>query len=384
MKVDFDLIVVGGGLVGCSFALDLATQNHKLSIAILENKPYISPDLSKLDNKIYAISPDNVQYLCNLGVWNDESKVGTIKTMDVSGDQNGNIILEGRSANQLFLAKTIEYNNLQHQLYTKLKSIENITFIYDQLSEINYIDDYAELIGEKSKYQSRLVVGADGANSFVRQQAKIDIEQFSYPEYGVVANFKCELPHKNIASQWFNNGEVLAYLPLPGNQISIVWSTKESKKLLESTNEELATLVANASGNKLGSLEVITKAVAFPLKLYMLKTVYSNKIVLIGDAAHTIHPLAGQGVNLGFGDAKLLAKELAKCQVYQLSDKAVLAKYNTIRIPQTRQMQYSCHFLYRLFGIDNFVISSIRNKGLSLINSLPFAKKLIMKKAVVY
>ena len=380
----FDIVIVGGGLVGSAFALDLAQQNHKFSIAILEHKRYNAPDLDKLDNKIYAVSPENIRYLQSLGVWSDDDRVGTIKCMNVSGDQDGNIIFDNKTAKQLYLAKTIEYNNLQHQLYTKLNSIANIRFIYDELSDINYLEDGVILNGKNEKYKTRLLVGADGANSFVRKKINPEIEQVNYPEYGVVANFRTEIPHYNTAYQWFSKDGVLAYLPLPGNQISIVWASDKYKYLTELSNEEFAQKVTSAGKGKLGKLEVVTPAVAFPLRLFLINKTYARHMVLIGDAAHTIHPLAGQGVNLGFADAQVLAGILAKCNSYQLGDEAVLAEYNAKRIAEVRKMQLTCHALYRLFGINNPLIRQVRNLGLNLVDGLPFIKKYLIRQAITY
>lgn len=382
MQSKFDVVVVGGGLVGYCFALDLALKQHSLSIAILEHKSYVSPDWTQLDNKIYAISPKNVEYLESLGVWGDETRVGTIKTMDVHGDLASNILLDNKSTYKLYLAKTIEYTNLQHQLYTKLITLPNIHFIYDELTEIKHEYDGVTLVTKKQSYKTTLVVGADGANSFVRQQAGLELEQHDYLEYGVVANFKCERPHNNVAYQWFNKDGVLAYLPLSGNNISIVWSTKNSARLLALSDDDFTSLVASGGMDKLGKLELLTKAVAFPLRLYLLKQTYSSKMVLIGDAAHTIHPLAGQGVNLGFGDAKLLADTLATCQRYQLGDTAILAKFNALRMPKVRQMQLSCHLLHQLFADNNPLMGQLRNQGLNLVNALPLVKKYLIKKAM--
>lgn len=381
----FEVIIVGGGLVGCAFALDLALQNNKINIAVLELKPYLQPDLSKLDSKIYAISPENVKYLKKIGVWSDESRVGEIKSMDVKGDEKGNIYFDFKGSKHQYLAKTIEYNNLQHQLYTKLGEITNVSFIYDDIKNIEYLDLHAKLTGKNDSYTARLVVGADGANSFVRKSADIEMKLISYPEYGVVANFNCENPHMGIASQWFiDGGEVLAYLPLSNNRISIVWSTKKHQYLTNLPDNEFEKLVEDAGENKLGKLTLITKPVAFPLKLYLLDKVYAHKMVLIGDAAHTIHPLAGQGVNLGFSDAKLLAEILSNVQDYQIGDIAVLARFNSARLINVKKMQFTCHMLYRLFKSNSPILKHVRNTGLNLVNSLPLVKKYLIKQAITY
>lgn len=399
MKTNFDIVVVGGGLVGFCFALDLALRNHKLSIAILERKPYTGIDSGitnqlnnvdgqVLDNKIYAISPANIEYLKSLGIGVDaveSDKFGVIKYMDIKGDMAGNILFDKQTAQKLYLAKTIEYSLLQQLLYKRLSDMSNVTFVYDELKEIKYDSDYALLLGANATYAANLVVGSDGANSWVRQQAQIEVSQVDYGVHGVVANFSCEYPHNNVAYQWFNRGDVLAYLPLADSkQISIVWSTKNYQNLLDSASEELALAVAKAGNNKLGKLKVITAAVSFPLRLYTLEKIYARKILLIGDAAHTIHPLAGQGVNLGFGDARLLAKLLSGCDSYQLGDTALLARFNALRLPPVRQMQLGCHWLYRLFAADNLLLKWMRNMGLNLVNELPIFKKYLIKTAVAY
>ena len=374
----FDIIVVGGGLVGYCFALDLATKSPKLSIAVLEHKEYITPNLNTLDSKIYAISPENISYLESLGILLDDSKLGVIKKMDVFGDLSSNIIFDNKIAKKLFLAKTIEYNYLQHNLYTQLQQLSNISFVYDNLTDIKYQENYITLFGIKKEYKATLVVGADGANSFVRSKSHIELQQITYPEYGVVANFECELPHKNTAYQWFTSRGVLAYLPLPKNQISIVWATKEHKALTSMSDNDFTNEVMRIGENKLGALKLITKPQAFPLRLYMLDKIYSKQIALIGDAAHTIHPLAGQGVNLGFADARVLANLLSKCEPYQLGDTAILRRYNNLRVGDIRRMQLVCHSLYRLFGYDNPLLKMIRNKGLNLVNFLSPLKKYLI------
>jgi 2-polyprenylphenol 6-hydroxylase len=384
-KIDFDVIVVGGGLVGSAFALDLATQNPKLNIAILEKSKPKDLDLSRLDNRIYAISPNNIKYLKNLQAWSEnEDRVGIIKTMDVSGETGGNIILQDKVIYADCLAKTIESNYLQHQIYTKLTELLNITFIYDNLENIEVNDDYAKLFCTNSIYTTSLIIGSDGANSFVREKSGIPFGKISYEQSGVVANFKCEKPHNNVAYQWFRGDNILAYLPLPYNQISIVWANPDSKSLLNMTEAEFCESVARASGYKLGKLELVTEPAAFPLRLYLIDQFYTERIVLVGDAAHTVHPLAGQGVNLGFGDARELAKILTKVEDYQLGDTSLLAKYNAQRISEVRQMQLVCHSLHNLFNMNQPLISKLRNTGLNIVNSIPLLKKYLISSASQY
>jgi ubiquinone biosynthesis UbiH/UbiF/VisC/COQ6 family hydroxylase len=198
----------------------------------------------------------------------------------------------------------------------------------------------------------------------------------------VVANFKCSIDHNNVAHQWFLGDGVLAYLPLPNQHISIVWSNDNPQQLLTSSPDELCELVANAGQNTLGKLELITKAMAFPLKLNLVEKFYHERVILIGDAAHTIHPLAGQGVNLGFGDAWALAKLIALN--FSNLDNATLARYNYARLAEVRKMQMTCHLLHRLFHNRLPVVNELRNLGLNLVNRLTPVKKILINSAINY
>jgi 2-octaprenylphenol hydroxylase len=381
----FDIIVVGGGLVGATFVLDLAYQNPKLEIGLLEPKPVKIADLTdKLDNKIYAISSHNLEYLARIGGLPDEDRMGIIQKMDVSGDSKSNLLLDAKLVHQFCLAKTVEYGYLQKHLYEKLQDLINVHFIYGQIENIVVNEQYAKIECGDARYTAQLVVGSDGANSVVRKYAEVETQVIDYEQGGVVANFECELPHKNIAYQWFNPGNTLAYLPLPGNKISIVWSHPDSQELVNLDDKALCERVAAVSGHKLGNLKLITPAAVFPLRLYMVKKLYASRIVLIGDAAHTIHPLAGQGVNLGFADAQLLASIIANVPQYQLGDESLLAKYNAKRLPIICQMQLTCHGLHNLFNIRQLPASYIRNFGLNLVNKLSVIKKHLIYSANKY
>lgn len=375
---NFDIIIVGGGLVGYAFALDLAKQNPKFTLAVIEAVKPSFINIDDLDNRIYAIAPDNIAYLKKLGVNIDELRHGIINKMDVSGDLNSNIILDKNYTKNQFLAKTFEYKILQKELYNKISELDNISLIYDNITEIKIEDDNVDLSGANEVYRTRLIVGADGANSFIRKISNIDATLIDYNQSGIVANFKSELPHKNTAYQWFHDGEILAYLPLDDNNISIVWSSNKPDKLLKIDEEDFAKMVSAAGNYQLGLLKLVTKPVAFPLRMHLLSKIYANKVVLIGDAAHTIHPLAGQGVNLGFRDARMLSITLAKLASYQLGEIGVLAKYNAKRQIEVKEMQLTCHLLHKLFAANNEITKTLRNTGLNLVNKFPLLKKTFM------
>ena len=381
---DYDIIVVGGGLVGLAFALDIANKKPRFEIAIIDAKPPVKIAQDTLDSRVYAISPHNVSYLEKIGAWpNQLSRMGVIDKMDVYGDGDSCIVFDKRDYNQFFLAKTIESNILQENMLLALADLENISFIYDKLNTVEYIaNNRVRLCGHSCEYTCSLIIGADGANSFIRNQLDFEINQVNYNSYGIVANFRCELPHNNIARQWFSGDDILAYLPLPDNQISIVWAHSNYEELMKIDILEFENLVATAGFNTLGKLKLITPREAFPLKMNLINKTYTKNVVLIGDAAHTIHPLAGQGVNLGFSDASVLVDTLCAVEKYQIADTVTLDTYNRKRMLAVKKMQLTCHGLNRLFAIKNPVIKRLRNLGLNIVNKLPLAKKFLVKNAV--
>lgn len=378
----YDIAIVGGGLVGASFALDLIQQNSALKIAFIErSKPNFDNNSLGFDNKIYAISPNNIAHLTQLGVKPNWDKIGTINAMNVRGNYQSAIEFDKDSCHGEYLSKIVEYRNLHQAVLVELNNYPQVRFIYTDLKNAQMNDDYVELHdADNQLIQAKWLVAADGANSFIRNKFNFNTETIPYYQSGVVANFKCSLDHQNVAHQWFLGDSVLAYLPLPEQQISIVWSTDNPERLLNASPAELCELVAQAGQFTLDELELITPAMAFPLKLNLVEKTYQQRVILIGDAAHTIHPLAGQGVNLGFGDAWALAKLMAG--KFSNLDTADLARYNYERLIEVRKMQMTCHALQRLFNNRLPLVDKMRNFGLNLINQITPLKKALINSAI--
>lgn len=378
----YDIAVVGGGLVGACFALATIKKNKNLKIVIVEHhKPDFSENDNGYDSKIYAISPHNLSFLLNLGITPNQDRFGTINEMNIRGDVNSAIQFDRKDCNNQYLAKIIEYRNLHKAVIEELNKSSQVEFVFGKLSEI--VDNtVVTLTGDNINIQARWLVAADGANSFVRKQFNFKVEQIPYYQSGVVANFKCEKSHLNTAHQWFLGSGILAYLPLPDNHISIVWSTDSTSELLDMSALDFSAKVAQASNYTLGNLELITKPIAFPLRLNLVDRFINNHVILIGDAAHTIHPLAGQGVNLGFGDAWELASLMSK--THANPDWIELSKFNANRMSEVRKMQMTCHLLHRLFHNRNMLVNTIRNLGLNIFNQIEIIKKFLINSAVNY
>ncbi|AUR51195.1 FAD-dependent monooxygenase [Aquella oligotrophica] len=296
---EFDIIIIGGGLVGSAFAADVLSHSPNTKILIIEAKKPEFIENPPLDSKIYAVSPKNFEQFTKIGVFPDLSRVGKIEKMNVFGNANGAIDFDSGNAYDGYLARLVEYGNLQKAILDKLEEYPNLEMCYGQIATIdNQISEVRVVMADKSVYTGSLLVAADGGNSFVRKVVGFNSQQIDYEQSGVVANFNCEKDHANTAYQWFLGDSILAFLPLPDKKISIVWSTSNPELLLDLSYDGFVRAVEEASQNKLGKLELITKPQAFPLKLNLIEKCYKDRVILIGDAFHTIHPLAGQGLIL--------------------------------------------------------------------------------------
>ncbi len=380
----YDVIIVGGNLVGASCALFLAKLRPDFNIGLIEAQEPIFMNDDSLDSRIYAVSPQNYRSLHELNAWPHAKYTSQITQMKIFGDLSGQIQLNAMKASRGYLAKVIESKRLLQSIYEQIKLLDNIEIIQTRLSSVEINTGITKLYTENNNvYECRLCIAADGANSFIRKQLNFNIQKIAYGQSAVVANFSCELPHNEIAYQWFlAGGDVLAYLPLVGKQISIVWSTNDPAALMRLGVDELCHKIALASEFKLGYLGLVTEPLVFPLGLTLVERSYTNGVVLIGDAAHTIHPLAGQGVNLGFADALLLADILSQYKAYQLGDVSILAKYDTQRLVKVREMQLVCHGLHGLFMMENQGIKLLRNQGMSILNNIQWIKNTLVRSAV--
>nr|MBL8411438.1 UbiH/UbiF family hydroxylase [Dechloromonas sp.] len=381
----FDLIIVGGGLAGASLAI--ALRDTRLRIALVESQPPRSPD--GWDARIYAISPANADFLEQIGAWRhlDKGRLAPIRAMQVYGDAGGRIDFSAYEAGVSELGWILESSLMACEFWESAKRQGNLTlFCPARPKGLSFCHDAAVLELEGgTTLSARLLVGADGRDSWVRQTAGLAAVNTPYGEKGLVANFATEKPHRNIAYQWFRNDGVLAYLPLPENRISIVWSTPDAHadELCALPPAQLCERVAAAGGNVLGRLDLLTPAVAFPLRLMRVPQTVAPRLALVGDAGHGIHPLSGHGINLGFQDARELAALLAVAQPWQdIGNERFLQRYQRARREETLLMQTTTDRLRRLFRASPPGLIPFRNLGLNLTNGLPFVKNALVRYAL--
>lgn len=384
----FDVAIVGAGLVGSSLAL--ALRDSGLSVALVEARaPQDVPDDASWDNRIYAISPGSAQFLEQLGIWSalDALRITRVEAMAIYGDDGqARLDFDAYEAGLGQLAFIVESRLLQAALWHALHAAAQVrVYCPAACAALTFEADAARLtLEEGTEIQAQLIVAADGAHSWVRQQAGIAARDKDYKQLGVVANFATALPHQGTAYQWFQPDGVLAYLPLPGNRISIVWSLQEdlAQGLLQLPSADFCARVAEASGMYLGALDLLTPPAAFPLHLIEPERLVQARLALIGDAAHQVHPLAGQGVNLGFGDAQVLAQVLAERGPRDCGDVYLLRRFARARSEEILAMQVVTDGLQGLFNRARPMLGWARNAGLTATNRMRWVKQQLLKHAL--
>ncbi|GGP26199.1 UbiH/UbiF family hydroxylase [Silvimonas amylolytica] len=386
---DADVLIVGGGLVGC--ALACALKDTPLQVTLVDSHPPAqSWDAATWDSRIYAISPASRRFLMQIGAWQrmDASRLQSVGQMRIAGDDGrAELAFTAVEARTDELARIVESRELQRALWQAASESPNVTLIAPaQPSALHDEPDGGKLLAlsHGPRLSARLVIGADGVQSWVRSQAGIEEKTTPYNQWGVVANFECEKPHLATASQWFFEDGVLAFLPLAGQRMSMVWSCGEVRKnaLLSLSADALCQEVARAGQNRLGELNVISPAAAFPLRLMHVADLVKPALALIGDAAHAVHPLAGQGVNLGFGDAMELARILKAEPASRCGDYLVLRRYERARRENVLLMQGVTHGLQKLFNNTNPVLRILRNTGLGLTDQWAWLKHRLIQHAM--
>lgn len=385
----FDIVVVGGGLVGLCLAVALKKSGFKIALIEPHAPTSIPQDLS-WDSRVYAISPGSTDFLTQLGIWQliANERITPVYDMAVFGDDHcAQIDFSAYEIGLPQLAYIVENRQLQNSAWDTLKTTnENVHIFSQKCTSIEFLDSRVILqLEDSNQLEAALIVGADGINSWVRNQTDIRASKKSYQQIGVVANFETELSNRHIARQWFRRDGILAFLPLPEKKISIVWSTNEqhAHQLCHLTPEELCHQVQEASFNQLGKMKLITPPVGFPLNSLHVEPLVKPRLVLIGDAAHGIHPLAGQGVNLGLRDTRELARVLnSQAAQSDCGDYMMLRRYEITRKEDIVALEWVTDGLQKLFNNPNPTIARLRNLGLEITNRLPLIKNHLMQHAL--
>ena len=384
--MNFDLIVVGAGPVGLAVALAA----RGLKTAVLAQHPQAPRPAERLDARVYALSPGNVELLRSIGVWRaiPAGRTAPVHSMRIRGDRPGaRIEFDAYQAGVPELAWTVEDSVLQEAMREAAREAQGLEIFAPAVCaglEVSEREARIDLEDGRA-LRASLVVGADGATSFVRELAGIPVQERDYGQRAVVANFECEKAHENAALQWFQGGPVLALLPLPGRRVSMIWSlpSADASELERLDAGALCRAVEEAASGAVGALSLITPPRSYPLRRLTARRLIAPRIALAGDAAHVIHPLAGQGLNLGFQDARALASVLReRAPAAGAGDFGLLRAYERSRAEPILAMEGMVDGLFRLFGSRNEAVSRLRNSGLNLTGRITVLKNLLVRHAM--
>ncbi|KMV28752.1 2-octaprenyl-3-methyl-6-methoxy-1,4-benzoquinol hydroxylase [Photobacterium swingsii] len=381
----FDVVIAGGGMVGAATAVGMA--QYGLRVAVLEGQQPQEFEASQpMDLRVSAISPNSVGLLNRLGAWEaiqgmrvcpfkrletwDHPECRTRFSADEMQLDRLGFIVENRLIQLGLWQQFVDYPNLTLLCPTRMTGSEKVT------------DGVVVTLDDGRQLQAKLLVGADGANSQVRQQAGIGITAWDYRQHCMLINIETALPQQDITWQWFTPKGPRSFLPLVGHQGSLVWydSPQRIKQLSAMTAEQLAVEVKGHFPAEVGEFTVVNWG-SFPLTRRHAQQYYQDNVVLLGDAAHTINPLAGQGVNLGFKDVDVLLHEVEKAGK-NWAEQDVLKKYERRRRPDNLVMQTGMDFFYTTFSNDLLPLKIARNIGLKVAEKAGPIKKQVLKYAM--
>jgi 2-octaprenylphenol hydroxylase len=385
----FDVVIAGAGLVGLALAAALARTGLAVALADRAAVGVAEPEPESWDARVYAISPGSARFLGELGAWPElpVERLTAVEAMRVEGDTGSVLSFSAYDLGERALAWIVEERALRAALVPRVHAAGVAVIAPVAFAGLDFDPDGGTLrLEDGGAVRAALVVAADGVRSWARAAAGLTAAPRPYGQTAVVANFACARAHQGVARQWFRpDGGVLAWLPLPGRRISIVWSAPEAlaAELTALAPSALAARVAEAGGEALGVLECITPPASFPLQFLKLPALVAHRLALVGDAAHGVHPLAGQGVNLGFGDAEALAGILAaRGPVADPGAALLLERYARRRAEPVAAMQTVTDGLARLFGNPAPWLALLRNAGLAAVDRMPTVKRLLAQPAL--
>ncbi|MDB6062442.1 MAG: 2-octaprenyl-3-methyl-6-methoxy,4-benzoquinol hydroxylase [Verrucomicrobiaceae bacterium] len=396
----FDVVIVGAGLAGTALAVALG--GSTLRVALIEAQPLslqwpaLSDDVSSFDARVSALTLASQQWLQQLGAWNlvAAQRTAPYRHMQVwDGEGTGFIEFDAAEVNQPALGHIVENRLLQVALLQSLSRQHNVQ-IFSSTTVERYERDAHGMrvhLNNQAQLVTTLLVGADGANSRVRDWAQFKLREWDYGHIAIVATVATEQPHAATARQIFRRQGPLAFLPLrtntPGQHLSsIVWSTlpEEAEALMQLDDAEFMQTLGRAFEHRLGAITATSTRFSFPLRARHASDYVQPNIALIGDAAHTIHPLAGQGINLGFLDAQALAQEVLRAAQRGLSvaDESVLSRYQRSRKTDNLAMLAVMEGFKRLFGARQLPLRWLRNSGLKWVNRSAVLKRILIRQAM--
>lgn len=408
--IDFDVIIVGAGLVGSAMACALAADNsgELLRIAVVEagGEPAVFEG-ENFDPRVVALTQASQKLLVSVGAWPLIVAERACPYTDMAvwdADGTGSIHFDSHEVQQNSLGHIVENSVVTRALLTCLRAYPQITLLQPAKVSSLYRDDDRDkqcvLLDDGRKLSAPLLLAADGANSKVRELANMATREWNYGHDAIVTTVQTEKPHQHTAWQRFLSTGPLAFLPLHAETAdhqnstdnlnthysSIVWSLQSDRapQLMALDDADFAKALSQAFEHRLGEIVQVSKRFSFPLRQRHAVDYVQQGIALLGDAAHTIHPLAGQGVNLGFLDVCAMRDEILRAQVRQLplTDMSILKRYQRSRKSNNLAMMTMMEGFKRLFAANHLPTRWLRNQGMKTLDGLPALKKLVVKQAM--
>lgn len=383
-----DVAIVGAGMVGASLALRLSKEGF--DVALIESRePPLWNASDEIDLRVVAIAPSSVDFLNRVGAWNaiTSSRVSSYRKMNVwDSIAPGELTFDAAESGEASLGYIVENRLIQSALWQELQRAK-IALRVPAKVEATESDGYRRTLtlDDGTTLNARLVVAADGAESTLRDMLRIDTNTRDYEQRAIVAHVKTERAHESTAWQRFLPNATLAFLPLADGRASIVWSvpTNEAERLLALDDVAFCRELGAAFDFRLGAIEATTKRVAIALRMRLAKTYIAPRFVLIGDAAHVVHPLAGQGVNLGLRDASELADILieARNAKRDFAAEPILRRYERRRRSDDTLSAYAFDTIQRVFSSDFPPLGALRGVGLALADRIAPIKRQLMRHA---
>jgi len=390
----FDCVVIGGGMVGAASALSLAQLG--LKVALVEQfAPKSFSFEQPLDLRVSAISLASQNLLKQLGAWQQvlNWRTSPYKRLGVWEHDSAYVEFNAEDIKQEHLGDIVENRLIQLALWQQIDITDNVhSFCPDSLISLTQEDSKANLTLTNTKITAKLVIGADGAQSKVRQMSGIGLTGWDYQQSAMLINVETKIGQQDITWQKFSPTGPVAFLPLPGKSslggyASLVWyhQRDEITRLSRLSNAQLGMEVLKHFPQQLGDITVIGKG-AFPLTRRHANSYQHKRVLLVGDAAHTINPMAGQGVNLGFKDVAALQHVIADAIAHGEAwhDEKVLARYEQKRRKDNLLMMSTMDGLYASFSHPSPVVKAFRNLALLAVNKVPFLNTTIKNKALEY
>lgn len=372
-----DVAVIGGGVIGLTAALTAARQGLQTVLVEAHTPPawqVESPDL-----RVYALALDNQALLESLGLWRQivQCRAFAYNGMTVFDEvQSSPLHFRAEDLGRSCLGHIVENGLLVDTLWQAVTQQPGIRVLCpDKIAAIDDLDDAVMLrLQSGLEISGRLAIGADGAGSKVRSLAGIETDEHDYRQKGLVTFVETELPHRNTAWQRFLGTGPLAFLPFGDNRCSIVWSLPEAKAdaLLSAEPEAFCRALDSAFAGTLGKTRLLSARAAFPLKRRLARTMLKDRTLLLGDAAHAVHPLAGQGVNLGLRDVTALGQafETAKAKTGDALDLRQLQRFARTRYSDNAVAALAFENINRVFSNDVFALSLVRGHALGIVDRL--------------